>query len=250
MRDLRSIARGDPTAYGICYVAAAILGTAASAGTLGATAAGAAAIGGTAASIYGANKAAKTETNAANQANQTLINQQNQVRSDLAPYRSGGEGDFNAYNSLIGASGNPKAQEATLQSMPGYQFSLGQGLKSVQNSAASRGLGLSGAAEKGAANYATGLSQSNYGQYANNLYQGAQLGESAAAQTGSFGTQSALGQASNTTSAGVAAGNAAIAGGNALSNGLNSLYLYNALQNGGGGLYGPKNSQQPAGNMA
>lgn len=51
-----------------------------------------------------------------------------------------------------------------LERTPGYQFNMTQGLKAVQNSAARRGLGNSGAAYKGAANYATGLADSTYQQ--------------------------------------------------------------------------------------
>jgi hypothetical protein len=47
--------------------------------------------------------------------------------------------------------------EADVKNMPGYDFLLSQGLKATQNSAAARGLGVSGTAMKGAANYATGL---------------------------------------------------------------------------------------------
>jgi hypothetical protein len=54
----------------------------------------------------------------------------------------------------------PTAAEA--QATPGYQFTLNQGLKAAQNSAAARGLGASGAALKGASNYATGLADSTY----------------------------------------------------------------------------------------
>lgn len=235
MRDLRSISnRHDPTTFGICSVAAAVIAasTAVNAGV----------------QIYSANKAASAQTKAANQANQTLKDQQAQVRTDLQPYRDGGGADFTKYNQLVGGGGNPGQQQAILQSLPGYQFTLGQGLKSVQNGASARGLGVSGAALKGAAGYANGLAQSNYGTYANQLFQGAGLGENAAAQTGNLGTQSAMGQASNITGAGNAQAAAAIASGNAVSNGLNNLYLYNALQNGGqGGLYGSGSSGKYSG---
>ena len=52
--------------------------------------------------------------------------------------------------------------EAQLEQTPGYQFTLQQGLESTQNSAAARGLGVSGAALKGAATYATGLADNTY----------------------------------------------------------------------------------------
>lgn len=52
--------------------------------------------------------------------------------------------------------------QADLEATPGYQFTLAQGLKATQNSAAARGLGVSGAALKGAATFATGLSDQTY----------------------------------------------------------------------------------------
>lgn len=81
-------------------------------------------------------------------------------------------------NNLAGAvPGNPltgqiptvpgQMTEAQLEQMPGYQFTKNQGLQSVQNSAAARGLGVSGAALKGAANYATGLADQNQQQFFN-----------------------------------------------------------------------------------
>jgi hypothetical protein len=58
--------------------------------------------------------------------------------------------------------------QAQLEQTPGYQFNLAQGLKATQNSAAARGLGVSGAALKGAATYATGLADSTYQNQFNN----------------------------------------------------------------------------------
>src|SRR5664279_3895511 len=58
--------------------------------------------------------------------------------------------------------------QAELEKTPGYQFTLNQGLQSTQNSAAARGLGVSGAALKGAAAYATGLANTNYQTQFNN----------------------------------------------------------------------------------
>jgi len=102
--------------------------------------------------------------------------------------------------------------QAELEATPGYQFTRDQGLKSVQNAAAARGLGVSGAALKGAATYATGLAdktyldqfnvaqqrfqnqvnlntaqQGNLTNQFNRLSGVANLGEGAAAQTGAIG---------------------------------------------------------------
>lgn len=54
-------------------------------------------------------------------------------------------------------------QSALLEQTPGYQFSLGQGLRAVNNQLAARGHGASpGAVAKGAANYATGLASTTW----------------------------------------------------------------------------------------
>jgi len=73
--------------------------------------------------------------------------------------------------------------QAQLEQTPGYQFNLSQGLKATQSAAAAKGLGVSGAALKGAATYATGLADSTYqNQFANaqqiyaDLFQNAQQG--------------------------------------------------------------------------
>lgn len=63
--------------------------------------------------------------------------------------------------------------QATLDNLPGYRFELQQGLQATQNAAAAQGLGVSGAALKGAAGYAQGLASSDlntyYNEYEGNL---------------------------------------------------------------------------------
>jgi hypothetical protein len=146
-----------------------------------------------------------------------------------------------------------RMDEGTLQNTPGYQFNLDQGLKAVGNSAAARGLGVSGAALKGAASYATGLADSTYQSQFNNavtnqtntynrLMGAATLGENAGAQTGAYGTQTATNIGNNT----IGAGNALAASSNAIGNTISgatspgSLYLTNALLKsaGGSGIFG------------
>jgi hypothetical protein len=58
-----------------------------------------------------------------------------------------------------------------LEATPGYQFTLQQGLKAVQNSAAARGLGSSGMAQRGAAEYTTGLADTTWQNVYNQLAQ-------------------------------------------------------------------------------
>lgn len=139
----------------VCSVATAIVG----AGALGAGA-----------MIYGANKAASTQQGFATDA-----------AKRLAPYNEAGQAALGPLGNLTGTG--PMGAEGMLpqlQKLPGYQFQLDQGLKATQNSYAAQGLGASGAAVKGAANYAEGLAGTGIGQYYNMLYGQAGLGAGAA----------------------------------------------------------------------
>lgn len=135
--------------------------------------------------------------------------------------------------------------QAELERTPGYQFNLKHGLKAVQNSAAARGLGVSGAAMKGAAEYATGLADNTYQNQFNNYVTNqtnqynrlmglANQGAGAAAQTGEFGTQTAANIGSNLVGAANAQGAAYISQGNALANAAGNVGSYYAMK----GIYG------------
>lgn len=155
--------------------------------------------------------------------------------------------------------------QAQLEQTPGYQFNLSQGLKATQSAAAAKGLGVSGAALKGAATYATGLADSTYqnqfnnaqqiysdlfnnaqtaytgfmnlgqadvnrqNQNYSNLLSAASLGQNAAAQVGNQGVQSANNSGNFLTQAGNAQASGAVGGANALTSGLGSTF--NQLQN-------------------
>lgn len=188
----------------------------------------------------------------------------------LNPFIQGGQGDYALYNYLTAGTPLPAGQfapngaaagsltapftAASLPYTPGYQFTLGQGLKSTQNSYAAQGLGSSGTAEKGAAQFATGLAQNTYNnQFQNYLAQNAQIanillggvgqGSQSANTLASLygaGGNAALGGAV-TTGQGVASSTAGIgnayAGGaagvaNSLTGGINNLLLYNLLSGG------------------
>src|SRR6185437_10895506 len=120
---------------------------------------------GAGASLMGAN----AQANAATQAAQMQKDQYNQTRSDLLPYNQAGQAATNKLTAELPSLTAPiNMDEATLRNTPGYQFNLDQGLKSVQNGAAARGLSSSGAALKGGATYATGLADSTYQNQFNN----------------------------------------------------------------------------------
>jgi hypothetical protein len=156
-----------------------------------------------------AKSAASQQAAAADQAAQAAQQQQAQVRADLAPYRAAGQTGVDALmaslglggpgTNLLGANGinslTFQPTEAQLAATPGYQFTLGQGQLGVANSNAAAGRGISGAALKGAANYATGLAdntlrtqqgifQSNLQNVLGPLANIANLGQTAATQTG------------------------------------------------------------------
>lgn len=216
-----------------------------------------------------AKSAASTQASAENQAAQTQQNMYNQTAANLAPYNQAGQQATSNIQNMSPFNFNPT--EAQLEATPGYQFNLDQGLKSTQNSYAAQGLGSSGAALKGAATYASGLADTTYqNQFANALstyntnlgvQQGlAQLGEGAAAQTGSFGTTTAANigatqvgagnaQAAGTVGSAQAAGSAINNATSSIGSGLTSAYLYGNLFGSNGNtasMYAPSSSVNSA----
>ena len=209
--------------------------------------AGGALVGGALAS-QGAKSAANTQANAANNATQAQMNMFNQTQQNLQPYMGAGQ---NALNTLQGQLPDltqpfqPTMQQ--LQSMPGYQFQLQQGLEATQNGYAAKGLGSSGAAMKGAARYAQGLASSDLGQLANLYYTNqnnaynklmgvANLGQNSAANVGQIGANYAGGIANTMTGAGNALAAGQVGQANAWSNAANNIgnnyLMYNMYQRG------------------
>lgn len=226
---------------------------------------------GAAGSIGAAAIGASAQTSAASKAAATETNLYQQGVSEVQPYVNAGTQSEELYNYLTGAgpapagvagqtgtgtNGAPTTLQsgynpltapltapftaATLPSTPGYQFTLDQGLKSTQNSYAALGLGSSGAAEKGAASYATGLAQSTYNQQLTNyLTQNQQIANLLyqPVTTGAGAAGTALGGAvatgSNVGSADIGAGNAiagaATGAANGLTGGVNTALQYSLL---------------------
>lgn len=136
----------------------------------------------------------------------------------VAPYNQLGINTLGPLNQLT--MGGQTALN-TLQQTPGYQFTLQQGLQGVENGYAAQGLGRSGAALKGAANYAEGLASTTYQQIWQNMYNQAALGENAAVGQGTF-----------TQNAGTALGSGVAGATNSLSQGA---LLYGLLNGGTAG---------------
>lgn len=209
--------------------------------------AGALGLGGSLISAGASQSAASSQEQAALAAQNTTLAMFDKTQANLQPYMTAGTGALTALEQGLGlAPGNgpsganggliapfqPTMQQ--LQQTPGYQFTLGQGLESTQNSYAAQGLGSSGSAIKGAAQYAEGLASTTYQQqFQNYLTQNQQMynmlggvsgsGQNAAGGLGSLALN-ASGQVNQAITAG---GNAAAAGtvgsANALTGGLNSV---------------------------
>lgn len=268
-----------------------------------AAAAGIGAVGAIGAGAMGASAAqsgAKAQADAANNAAMLQKAQYDQTRSDLMPFMTAGTNvlpDLSAYQpaaqnrlqtaidqtnaNIPGVNGGMTTE--WLRSQPGYQWNLSQGEKALNNSAAARGLGLgSGAALKGAAQWATGLADNTYQtawntaqqrwadmnqnvsniynmnqQGYNQLYSLADLGENAAAKSGTIGQAGAAAAGGNIAAAGqaIAAGDSAAAKNisGAITGAANAPlnYLtYQKLYGGGSGGYAgnpPVNAPQTGG---
>lgn len=242
---------------------------------IGAAIAGGAAvagIGGALISSNAAQSAASTQAGAANAAANQQLQEFDQTQQTAAPYQIlGNSGAYELQGSVLNSTQNNllaangingltfQPTQAQLAATPGYQFDLNQGLQATQNANAAQGLGVSGAALKGAASYATGLAnntlttqqgifQNNLANVINPLEFETNLGQNTALGVGQQGI-SAVGNA-NALSVGGANASAAgtVGSANALSGGLSSAAnaplnysLYNQLLGGGGGLSGGGN---------
>lgn len=232
------LAAADPTllAAGDATVTAAGAGGFGSGlGTLGAVQIGSSLLG-AGSQAYGAQQAANAQTNAANRAIQNQQQMFGVAQQNLQPFINTGSGAASQLASLQGygpAGANGMMQ--TLQSLPGYQFTNYQGLKSVQNGATARGLGVSGAAQKGAANYATNLANTYYNNYLSGLQGTATIGANAAGSLAGNAITSGANVGGNYNNIGQAqaAGSLAQAGaiGNAASSVPNALLMNQLLQN-------------------
>lgn len=230
-------------------------------------AAGIGAAGSLASGLFSSNASSKAaDTQAQASANSLALQSQMFAKSqgNIAPYLATGA---NASNMLTNTLGNMqpittspiKMDQASLEQTPGYQFNLSQGLKGVQNSASARGLGVSGAAQKGAAAYATGLADSTYQNQFNNavtnqqnafnnqqtdrqnmfnrLYSTAALGANAAGGAATNATTAGNSMANTTMTGANGQAAAQVAGGTAFNPLLNNLGGYYQMSQ-MGGMYG------------
>lgn len=203
------------------------------------------------AGVVGSSLASGAQQSAANTSANTQLNIYGQNKDLLSPYVTGGQGAYSTLNNLLGVGGNSQIMQDTLNNLPGYQFTLNQGLKSVQNGVTARGLGVSGAALKGGAQYATGLAQSGYGGYAGLLQNSANTGMQAGSSIAGVGQATGASVGSSQIAAGNAAASGYLGATNAVSNAANSvpgnLLLAQYLGGSGGGNFDQSLAGQSSG---
>lgn len=206
----------------VCFDAGAAIGGAAqAAGTVAATAM----------QVNAENQARKTAINTANQVAPTITQSGQQANALLGNYATTGNNAINALNGGL--------TQNFLENTPGYKFNLAQGEQGVTNSAAARGLADSGAALKGASQYASGLADSTYQNQFNDTNALAQQGYNALNQQGN-NTMTAANNAGQVKMEGangamattMGAGNALAGGLSGIGNTVGQYETYNALLNG------------------
>lgn len=221
---------------------------------------------GAGASIWGANKAADAQKDAANKG--AAVQQQgldfqkgvfdvqkknyDTASGNLTPFINNGVGASNMLASAYGLNGgNPLNGGALAQFMnsPDYQFALKGGSDALDNSAAAKGGALGGNQIRAQTEYGQGLATQNLQNYFAKLTGMAGQGITAGSNLGQLGTNLGTGvsgqvgqSANNIANSYMAAGTADASGilgtVKGINSGLSSLSLYNQLGKssyGGGG---------------
>ena len=164
--------------------------------------AGAAAIG-VVGSIVAANKQAGGQQAAAN----TQAGMFNTIVGQEQPFLQGGYGAENNLNFLMNPNNSDQISNY-IQSLPGYQFQLKTGGQALTNSMTPGSGALSGSTLKSLMSFNQGLAGQYYNNYVSQLLQQAQLGQNAAGNLGTSGTQlgTGIGQAQAGAGASLGAG--------------------------------------------
>ena len=197
----------------------------------------------------GSQSAANTQANAQQQAAQTQMQMFNTINQQQQPFIQSGYGANTTLSELLGSSGTPGTNVGTtglpqgyltqqfnptqqqLEQYPGYQFAQQQGQQAVQNADAPTVGAMSGAAMKDLTNFATQTANTYYGNYFNQFQQQqnnifnrlsglTSIGQNAASNVGSAGTQLGTGIAQAQAAAGGSQAAGTVGATNALSSAL------------------------------
>ncbi len=218
---------------------------------------------GAGAQIYGANKAADTQSANADRVAGMQQQQYQQTRQDLSPYRAIGQDASDRLTGRLSELTAPiSVNPDDFQNSDYYKFLETQGQRGVTNSAAARGLGSSGAALKGAAAFSKGLAstewQNNFNMKRANTTDAytrlkglIDTGQNASAQTGSAGQVAALNAGTALTGGANAEAAASNKIGTSIAGMANNIGGY-AMAKGmyGGGGYSPITYGGPSGPTA
>lgn len=142
---------------------------------------------------YGANRAAGIQSDAAKDANKTLLDMYNQNRADLEPWRTAGGNAITRAGKIM----EPGGGQALLEMDPGYAFRLGEGNKAIDRAAAARGMYDSGPTLKALTRYGQDFASGEFTNAYNRLLALAGMGQTAATNTGAYGTNTAARVAEN-----------------------------------------------------
>ena len=202
-------------------------------------------IGGAAVGAVGSVVAGNEQKQGAEAAANTQMNMFNRIQANEQPFIQGGQSALGTLNDMLKPGGYLTEQfnptQAQLDQYPGYQFALKTGGQAIRN-ADTPGVGaLSGAALKDLTNFNVGTANQYYGQYfnqfqtqQNNIFNRlntiANMGQNAAGNLGTAGTQLGPGIAQAQAAAG-----GSIAGGIAgATNNIGNAVSLAALANGQG----------------
>lgn len=194
----------------------------------------------------GSNMAAGTQADAQQQASQTQLGMFNTINQQEQPFIQAGYGATNRLADLMGTSGNKGAagygsltqgftpQDFLANKDPGYQFQLQTGGQALRN-ADTPGVGsLSGQALKDLMSFNQGMASTGY-ENAFNRFQTQQnnvfsrlsgiagLGQNAASNTGTAGTQLGIGAGQAQAAAGASRAAGIVGGTNAIGGAASAL---------------------------
>jgi hypothetical protein len=161
--------------------------------------------------LFGTKQQADASNLASRQQADAQAQGQAQLQANLQPYANFGASAMPNLVKLLGLGGtgggfqfNPQ----DLQNTPGYQFTLGQGLKNTNNALSSQGLLGSGAQAKALADYTSGLASNTYNQQFSNALNSYNANLSPLMSLLSMGQNSAAGIGQGAYNSSVNAGNA------------------------------------------
>jgi hypothetical protein len=139
------------------------------------------------------------------------------TRSDLMPWMDAGK-------NALGRMQDPNAFAAS----PDYGFRRDEGMRGIENSFASRGMGQSGNALKALTEFNSGLASGEYNDWWNRQAGVAGVGQNTAVNLGGIGASAANARGNYLTNAGDARASGVLGKNTALAGGLNDAF-YNHL---------------------